>query len=165
MPTRNSTQLRFDPSTRTVTGILLPYGKPSRVLDAVSGHVVFEIIEPGALAIDGAQLSLTLMHEPDVVVAERIELTETPGALQLRAVLDGPASGAAIKMLQRGSLEGLSAEFEDRERVDEGGYSIVRAAILTGASVVDRPAHAASRAQLRRAVARGRTNTLGGTWL
>ena len=165
MPRRSSTQLRFDAATRTVSGILLPYGRPSRVLDAVSGRVVQEVIEPGALEMDVAVLRLTLMHEDAVVLAEHIELTDTPDALQLRAVLDGPAAAAAIKMLERGSLEGLSAEFEDRERVEHGGYSVLRAGVLTGASVVDRPAHSASRAQLRRAVARRRVNSLGGVWL
>lgn len=160
---RLSPQLRYDAAARTVEGVLIPYGVIAIALDANTGRQVRERIMPGALAIPEA-MALSLMHLDGHTAALAVQLTDTPQALQMRAVLDGPDADLAIRMLERGSLTGFSAEFLDGDRQTVGGVSEVRKAALVGASLVDRPAYASARAQLREATG-PRVNVLGGVWL
>ena len=149
MPRRLSPQLRYDAAARTVTGVLLPFGVVTPAKDAVTGRMVQERVLPGAMRLPDEAPTLTLMHIDQHVAALAVELHETPDALELTALLDGPDADLAIRMLSRGTLSGLSAEFVDLERVDVAGVSEVRLADLTGTSLVDRGAYRAARPQLR----------------
>ena len=166
MPRRLSPQLRYDAAARTVSGVLLPFGVVTPAKDAVTGRMVRERIVAGAMRLPDEAPALTLMHIDTHVVALAVELRETPDALELTATLDGPDADLAIKMLARGTLAGLSAEFVDEERVDVAGVSEVRLADLTGASLVDRGAYRAARPQLRARAGAVNVNRLGGLlWL
>ncbi len=80
---------------------------------------------------------INLQHDPAVVVAEQphtLTLTDSPQALELRAELK---PGAALSLLRRGRLTGLSPEFIaiDEHRAD--GVRVIDRAHLAGIGLVD----------------------------
>ena len=97
-----SAPLEIRAAGRTLTGEAIRYGV--RATDRA------ERFEPGAFGAIG-DVSLNLQHDPAIVLAttgDRLTVTDTPQALQVAAEL---RDGAALTLLRRGALSGLSVEF------------------------------------------------------
>ena len=140
-------QLRYDHTEGVVSGLLVPYGVVTVALNSESGKQVREVIEKGAMQIVDS-IKLNLQHTGHIV-AENVDVTEAGDGVHIRAHLDGVTADLATRYLHRGMLTGLSAEFDDIERVEIDGIEHVRKAILRGAALVDRGAYPQAVPQLR----------------
>lgn len=126
---------------RTLTGEAIRYGE--RATDRP------ERFAPGAFQPIGDMVRLNLQHDPAIVLAQtgdRLTVTDTPEALQVRATLK---PGAALTLLQRGALGGLSVEFRSLAERRDGGERIIERARLEDIGLVDVPSYA-GRLELRR---------------
>ena len=141
-------------SGRTLAGPVLVYG------DVSPEHR--ERFDPGALA-PVAAVALNIQHDPAMVIlaAGEYELTDGPGALELRA--DLPEHSAAVQLVRRGALRGFSIEYRSIEVSNVAGVRVVRRAELLGIGLVDTPAYPRSRPELRCALPGG--NGLPVVWL
>ena len=95
-----------------------------------------ERFEAGAFAPLG-EVSLNLQHDPAHVLAttaDRLTLTDSAVALEVRAEL---REGAALSLLRRGALRGLSVEFRAISERTEGGVRVIDRAHLSGIGLVD----------------------------
>ena len=136
-----SAPLEVRASGRTVTGEAVRYGQ--RAKDRP------ERFAPGAFQPIG-DVSLNLQHDRSITLAEtgdRLTITDTPQALEVRAEL---RDGAALTMLRRGSLRGLSVEFRAiGEHRDSNGVRVIERAALEAIGLVDSPSYA-GRLEVRR---------------
>ena len=133
--------LEFRASGRTLTGEAIRYGQQATDRP--------ERFEPGVFQPLGA-VSLNLQHDRSITLAEtgdRLTVTDTPRALEVRAEL---RDGAALTMLHRGSLRGLSVEFRaiDEHR-DSSGVRVIEKASLEAIGLVDAPSYS-GRLEVRR---------------
>ena len=125
---------------RTLTGEAVRYGQ--QAADRA------ERFEAGAFAPLGP-LSLNLQHDPGIVLAstgDRLTVTDTPRALTVRAEL---RDGAALTLLRRGGLRGMSVEFRSLAERRDGGVRVIERANLEAIGLVDSPSYA-GRLELRR---------------
>ena len=144
-----SAPLEIRAAGRTLTGEAIRYGV--RATDRA------ERFEPGAFAPLG-DVSLNLQHDPAIVLAttgDRLALTDTTAALEVRAEL---RPGAALTLLRRGSLSGLSVEFRCLSERRDGGMRVIERATLEGIGLVDTPSYG-GRLEVRRG---GRGGGFGG---
>ena len=85
---------------------------------------------------------LNLQHDRSVELASSadrsLRLRDTPGAMVVEAEL----RGAALELVQRGTLTGVSPEFYAREHRSEGGLRVIEAADLPAFGLVDRGSYA-----------------------
>lgn len=142
---RHGPELRV--AGRTLTGPAIVYGDVSPDYR--------ERFEAGAFAPVPA-VPLNLQHDPATVILApgAFELRDTPAALEVRAEL--PERSAALALVRRGALNGLSVEFKVRsEHRASDGVRVVERAVLTGIGLVDRGAYPGSKVEVRRR--RGRT--------
>ena len=121
---RHNQQVRYDPQRRRLEGVVVPYNVIEPARDANTGRMVRERILPGAMVPD-EDLSLNLQHLGNHVVSTSVQLRDGDDALRMTAALDGPDADLAISLLERETLRGLSSEFVDLERREEGGVSTV----------------------------------------
>ena len=134
-----SAPLEVRAAGRTLIGEAVRYGQ--RATDRP------ERFEAGAFAPVGA-VNLNLQHDPAIVLAatgDRLQLTDTDRALEVRAQL---RPGAALTLLQRGSLRGLSVEFRSLAERQQDGVRVIERAHLEGIGLVDTPSYA-GRLELR----------------
>ena len=135
-----SAPLEIRAAGRTLTGEAVRYGQ--RATDRP------ERFEAGAFAPLGP-LALNLQHDPAIVLAttgDGLAVTDTPRALEVRASL---RPGAALTLLRRGVLRGLSVEFRALAERTEGGVRVIERAALEGLGLVDEPAYS-GRLEVRR---------------
>ena len=124
---------------RTLTGTAIRYGDISPDFR--------ERFEPGAFGEVGA-VDLNLQHDPGVVLVRGATLTDGPRELSVRAEL--PSGSAALALVRRRALNGISIEFRAmRERRDPSGIRVVESADLTGLALVDRGAYPGSTVEVR----------------
>ena len=138
-------------SGRTLVGEAIRYGE--QATDRA------ERFEPGAFQPIGPVV-LNLQHDPQIVIAstgDRLTLTDTPRVLRVRAEL---RDGAALSLLRRGRLSGLSVEFRSIEEHTEKGVRVIDKATLEGVGLVDVGSYAGD-VELRR---RGGTTWFGTTY-
>ena len=142
--TRAGCEIRV--SGRTLAGPVMRYG------EVASDRR--ERFEAGAFA-PVPDVPLNLQHDRSTVVLEAgdFELTDSPAALEIRAVL--PESSAALSLVKRGALSGFSIEFHAQRERRESGLRVIDAAQLVGIALVDVPSYPGSRAELRRRGDRG----------
>ena len=136
----------FRVSGRTLSGVAMRYG------DVSPEHR--ERFAPGAFAPVPA-VPLNMQHDPDfeILPAGRFALTDSPRALEVRAELR--AGSAALRLVQRGALNGFSVEFHARRERRENGIRVVERAELVGVGLVDAPSYPGSLAEVRRRGDRG----------
>ena len=135
-----SAPLEVRATGRTLSGEAVRYGE--RATDRA------ERFEPGAFAPLGP-LSLNLQHDPAIVLAttgDGLAVTDTPRALEVRAEL---REGAALTLLRRGALRGLSVEFRALSERRDGAVRVIERASLEGVGLVDTPSYG-GRLEVRR---------------
>ena len=135
-----SAPLEVRAAGQTLTGEAVRYGQ--RATDRP------ERFEAGAFAPLGP-LALNLQHDPSIVLAttgDRLAVTDTEQALEVRAELQ---PGAALTLLRRGVLRGLSVEFRALAERTEGGVRVIERATLEALGLVDEPAYS-GRLEVRR---------------
>ena len=128
----------FRVSGRTLSGVVMPYGSISPDFR--------ERFEPGAFgAVD--RVDVNLQHDRSIVLARDAVLTDSPRELRVRAEL-APGS-AALRLVQRGALNGFSVEFHSQEERREAGIRVVARANLAGLALVDAGAYPLAKAEVR----------------
>lgn len=135
-----SAPLEVRAAGRTLTGEAIRYGQ--RATDRA------ERFEAGAFQPLG-DVALNLQHDPTIVLAttaDRLAVTDTPTALEVRASL---RPGAALTLLQRGALRGLSVEFRSLAERRGGGVRVIERAALEAIGLVDTGSYA-GRLEVRR---------------
>ena len=130
-------------SGRVLAGRAMVYGLPATLAPGSR-----EMFLPGAFNPLTA-VPLNLQHDRQLVLAEAgtFDLQDTPEALLVRARL--PASSAAIRLVQRKALQGLSIEFDPLSERTEGNLRVIERARLRGIGLVDAPAYRASTVEVR----------------
>ena len=150
-----SAPLEVRAAGQTLTGEAVRYGQ--RATDRP------ERFEAGAFAPLGP-LVLNLQHDPSIVLAttgDRLDVTDTPRALEVLAELQ---PGAALTLLRRGVLRGLSVEFRALAERTEGGVRVIERATLEALGLVDAPAYS-GRLEVRRGGFGGGWGSWGGATL
>ena len=142
METRQGAELRALPGSK-IAGVAMKYD----VMGRTSGGRRERFL-PGAFGQVPAEMSVSLQHDQNSIVG-RVKLTDT--ATELRA--DGEVTPSVHSLIRRGFLNGFSVEFDvtDEATVPDFGASVreVRGALLGALSVVQVPAHPASRLEAR----------------
>ena len=132
--------LEFRASGRTIVGEAVRYG--------VQATDRPERFEAGAFQpLDRHRLNL--QHDRGIVLAstgDRLTLTDTPQALEVRAEL---RDGAALSLLRRGGLRGLSVEFRALQERRDNGVRVIERAKLEDIGLVDSGSYA-GRLEVRR---------------
>ena len=136
----------FRASGRTLTGRALTYG------DIFPEYR--ERFLPGAFEPIG-EVPLNLQHDHAITLLEPNEyvLSDNGEALEVRATL--PERSAAIKLIQRGALNGFSVEFHAKKEYRERGIRVIEKAELVALALVDHPSYPQSTVEVRRRGDRG----------
>ena len=135
---RRSFELRESTEGKTVEGIVIPYGQPTKISDFTEQFL------PGSVRF--GDVIADYQHDNNQMLARTgggLTLTQT--AKELRAVIELPDTtlGRDVRELIRtGVLRGLSAEFRTVQDVWNGNARTIREAILHGLGIVSRPAYA-----------------------
>ena len=123
---------------RELSGIVMPYGTVAPGL--------MERFEPGAFG-PVSTIPLDMQHDPRTIIAEAAMLRDTPTALTLRTMLaDG---SAALSLVRRRALRGLSVAFHALDERMEGRVRVIMRAHLARVGLVDSPAYPESTVELR----------------
>lgn len=129
----------YDPASRTLKGILLPFGEKSRM--SVSGA---DPIEFGAESItlprDPSVVTLNRHHNRHDPVGRATVLEKRSEGVYFEAVIADTDEGDEYLTAQRGSLKKVSAEVRDLVR--NGAFAV--SAVLTGAALVAEGAFASA---------------------
>ena len=158
---RKTTEYRFaefefragddERSPGTLTGIAMPYGQ---IADLGGG--LRERFEPGAFGPDPGRRDVLAnwQHSREAPLGRTggggLTLTDGPDALRVDLVLPSTAAGRDVAELSRRRvLRGFSIEFRPVREGFRGGVRVVAGAVLTGISIVDRPAYGDALAALR----------------
>ena len=131
-------------SGRVLAGRAMVYSLPATVAPGRR-----EMFLPGAFGSKRLAVPLNLQHDPGLVLAEAgtFDLFDTPEALTMRAEL--PERSAAIRLVQRKALRGLSVEFKATRERQEGTLRVIERARLRAVGLVDAPAYPASLVEVR----------------
>ena len=143
--TERTAPLEVRASGRTLTGEAIRYGQQAADRP--------ERFEAGAFAPLGP-VALNLQHDPAIVLAttgDGLTVTDTATALEVRADLE---PGAALTLLRRGALRGLSVEFRALTERRDGGVRVIERAALEAIGLVDAPSYT-GRLELRRGLGGG----------
>lgn len=138
-----------DQEKRTLTGVLLPFGEVSRpARDPNSGKVARFSFAAGTVMLpdDPADVVLNYAHDREslanqVGAASELTLTDA-GVLAKFAIARTPEGDRVLAMADAKVrvLRSFSAEVEGDFEADRAGVQHAKAAILTGAAVVRKPA-------------------------
>lgn len=143
-------------SGAVIVGIAMRYGSVARIAD-----VFDESVDAGAFKFD--DVILNRMHSRADPIARTggggLDLTDSTATLALRAMV--PAYRADVRdMVSRGILRGFSVEMEvTAEDWPTRDRRIIRAAVLHGIGLVDRPAYGDATAAIAKRAAQCRTET------
>ena len=125
---------------RTLTGTVLSYSDLSPEYN--------ERFLPGSLSPVQA-VPLLLQHDRALTLLppDSFVIHDDPDRLHIRAKL--PEDSAAIKLTQRGSLNGFSVGFVSEQERNQEGVRIIERAKLQEISLVDQPSYPDSQAEVR----------------
>ena len=125
---------------RTLSGTVLSYSDLSPEYN--------ERFLPGSLSPVQA-VPLLLQHDRSLTLLppDSFVLHDDPDRLHIRAKL--PEDSAAIKLTQRGSLNGFSIGFVPEQERNQEGVRIIERAKLQEISLVDQPSYPDSQAEVR----------------
>ena len=127
-----SAPLEVRATGRTLVGEAVVYGQQARDRP--------ERFEPGAFQpLDRHRLNL--QHDRGIILAstgDRLTLTDSPQALTVAAEL---RDGAALTLLRRGGLRGLSVEFRALQERRDNGVRVIERAKLEDVGLVDTPSY------------------------
>ena len=141
--TRRVSELRASESG-VVEGVVVKYGD----IAVVQGQP--ERFERGSVVLNAP--ALNFMHDGRQQIADRVELTDTPDALEFRAQLDSRYAQPIRQLIQGGLLRGASLEFRALQQRLEAGVRVIELARIEGLALVDLPAYPKSEGlQMRRA--------------
>ncbi len=141
-------ELRFDATTRTLSGRAMPYGETVRI---GGPHGFDERFVYGAFTTSIAErvatgkVKLFGMHgrtQGQMPIGQVTSAREDPSGLYITAqVADTTGGRDAAELIRSGVAEGLSVSFSPRRESDVGGVREVSEAVLLEVSVVDEPAY------------------------
>jgi hypothetical protein len=137
-----------DQETRTLTGMLLPFGEISRpAMDPSTGKPARFSFADGTVTLpeDPSDVVLNIAHDRDTLnsqVGVATELTPQPkGVLATFRIARTPEGDRVLAQADARILKAFSAEV-DGEFEDKDGVKHAKATTLTGAAVVRKPAFA-----------------------
>ena len=133
---RQTEEIRLD--GKTLLGVVMPYNQRA--------HDRPEMFEPGAFGAVKS-VDLDLQHDQNMIVAKAAELMDSPNALTLRAEL--AEGSAALSLVRRRALRGLSVAFRAIEQRAESGLRIISRAQLVRVGLVDSPSYKSATIELR----------------
>ena len=151
---RRTVEIRADASTGVLTGILIPYERPTKI-----AGIFVETFRPGCMKWTSPLVNF--QHDRTRPLARLhfgLELTDGPSALRAEVRLPDTQEGKdTATLVKAGILRGLSAEFrayeEEWKNPDE--REIIEAELL-GLAIVDDPAHGTATIEEVRALTRYR---------
>lgn len=129
----------------TLAGVVMLYGAEARIAGRFK-----ERFDSGAFAnIGDADILLNVQHDRTRPLARTggggLVLTDSVMELRMQARLPETREAKDTLSLVRGKvLRGLSVEFLPTAEHDENGVRVIERALLTGLSVVDKPAYDSS---------------------
>lgn len=135
-----------DRETRTLTGVLLPFGAVSRVAaDPKSGRTArFSFAEGTVTLPDPGDVVLNYGHDIESLAAQvgiATELTAKPDGIHAKfRIARTPEGDRVLALAEDRILRAFSAEVEGEFVADGGGIQHAKATALTGAAVVRKPA-------------------------
>lgn len=133
-----------------IVGTLLRYG------DRADRGGFSETFEPGSLTWPTNGVVLRRQHDRSSPIM-RVVPEERDGVVRIDAPLpDTQAGRDAAAEVREGLFSGLSVEFRAQSQRFSGRERRVKAALLTGAGLVDEPAYRESRVSVRHREAAGR---------
>ena len=153
--------VEFRASGRTVSGPVVIWGETAQ--DRA------ERFEPGAFTSMADPLELDVQHDPAIIAATTADGTltvnDTSRALEVRATLANAAQGepgsAALELVGRGALRGLSAAFHPlAEHRAADGTRVITRAHLVRVGLVDEGSYRGSRIELRARMGRTLTGSV-----
>lgn len=139
-------EIRAAPEARTLTGVVMPYGRVS------PSHR--ERFLPGSLkpAPRGLVHAAHDRSRPIAGWPGSVELRDTEAGLEAVVTVDDTAEArAAIEEVEAGKLTGFSVEFNRARSTIVGGIREVREAVLIGLGLVDVASYPGTAVQLRHA--------------
>jgi HK97 family phage prohead protease len=141
-------ELRFDASTRTLTGRAMPFGETVRIGGPMGfderfargafTRTIAERVDKGKVKLFG-QHGRTQGHMP---IGQVVSAREEPSGLYITAqIADTTAGRDAVELIRSGVAEGLSVSFGTKADREVDGVREVTEAVLFEVSVVDEPAY------------------------
>ena len=158
---RTAPLLELRAAGRTVTGPVVRYGETAQ--DRA------ERFEPGAFESMADPMEMDVQHDPAIIAASTatgtLTLNDTSRALEVRATLANAALGepgsAALELVRRGALRGLSAAFHPlAEHRAADGTRVITRAHLVRVGLVDEGSYRGSRLELRARMGRTLTSAI-----
>ena len=127
--------------TRTITGQIVPWGKPG---NTSAGPVVFEL---GSLAeFDPTSVKLLMQHDGTRPIGRGVSASITPGGINMTFKVSNTSAGTdALIEAQDGLRDGLSIGASIDKFTNKGGVMHVTAAKLIEVSAVTDPAFSDAR--------------------
>ena len=105
-----------------------------------------ERIEPGAFG-NVQSIAINLQHDASVVLVENATLQSDNKELRVLATLQPDA--AAIRLVERGALNGFSVEFVPVQDRMDGNVRVIERAKLVGLALVDMGAYPSAKPEVR----------------
>lgn len=149
--TFTAVDLKADPATRELSGMLLPFGEVSRpARDPQSGMVAqFTFPDASTIALgDPADHILNFGHDREsltaqVGIAKALEATDA-GVLATYKIARTPEGDRVLALAEDGILRSFSAEVAGTFETNAAGVQTAVSTVLTGGAVVVRPAFASA---------------------
>ena len=132
----------FRSEGNTLAGVAITYNEVTKIGSTQ------ERFEPGAFGEIPKDIILTEMHNREKPVS-KVQLIDSTERLEVRANLNPDFDARVIHRVKTGLYTGFSVEFIPVKERIESQCRVVESARLCGLSLVDRPAYANSRVELR----------------
>lgn len=145
--TFESATFAADTESRTLTGVLLPFGAVSRpAADPASGKVARFTFADGTVTVpdDPSDVVLNYGHDGKSLAAQvgiATELRVAPDGVHAKfKVARTPEGDRVLALAEDRILKAFSAEVSGEFAADQNGVQHAKATVLTGAAIVPKPA-------------------------